>query len=239
MPISLRGHALLLPILAAGLHASIAAATATQDATAALSPAQAAEVDARIAAWVGTHPELLRRVLDPVRDAVPVDAEDGVLGRDGAAVTVVAFIDRGTPVGAQTVQQLAALVATDPGVRVVIKEMPLLPQSVAPAQAVTAARQQGREAAARFEAALIARPAATDSKDIEDAAAAAGLDLARLAADRSAAATMPYLRRIRRQAASLGVTAAPTLLIGNHSLVGMQDMERLRAAVAAARQAGG
>lgn len=203
------------PALAMALLAALAAG----DALAELNPAARSAAE-RLAPGVGD-------VVDP---------EDAIIGNPGGDVTVVAFIDRESVHSKAAIPALVALAATDPGVRVALKELPLTSRSgVRAALAAAAARRQGEDAFRLFEAAMLANPGPPGEDAILLAASAAGLDLSRFAQDRADPALMDYLRRVRRLSVDLGVSGTPTFLVGPEALAGVRDVDTLRAAVARVR----
>lgn len=149
---------------------------------------------------------------------------------------MIAFVDRATPAGAAPMIPLVVLAATDPGVRVVIKELPLLSrQGVEAAKTALAAENQGGRAYRAFEAAML-RAGPASAATSEEAATRAGLDIPRLERDRMDPQVTARLRLVRAQADALGILATPTMLVGNHAMVGLRSIGDLRAAVATARK---
>jgi len=200
----------------------------------ALTPAQEAAVETVVARWIADHPAAVRRAIDPVRAAGVDDPDDVTAGNPAGDVSLVAFIDRGSPSGPAAVTVMMALVATDPGLRIVIKELPLLSQaSVEAASVAFAAHRQGGKAALAFESVMTTAPAGGASA--RAAAERAGLDPVRLTADASGPEARSYLRRTRELAGQLGIRAAPTFLVGTHAMVGLRGPDELREAILAAR----
>ena len=218
--------------LAGALAAGGAAAQPARN----LTPEQESAVEALVSRWIAAHPGEIRRALDPVRAAGVEDPDDGVLGNPEGDVLVAAFLDRGGAPSAASLPILVALAASDPGVRVSLKELPLLSSgSVGAALAAFASRRQGDAAFRAFEAAMLGTPGPADAASARSAAEKAGLDLARLDADAASPAAMDYLRRVRSLASGFGIGAAPTFLVGGAALVGTRGLAELREAVRAAR----
>ena len=204
----------------------------------ALTPAQEQAVEALVARWIAANPAAVRAAIDPVRAADIEDPSDGILGNPAGDLSMVVFVDRASAPSVASMPLLAALAATDPGLRIVLKELPLASRgSVDAALAAVAARRQGAEASRAFEAALMTSPGPADAASAARAASLAGLDAARLAADAADPDARAYLRRTRDLAAQLGVAATPTFLVGGRAIVGARGIDDLRAAVVAARGA--
>jgi protein-disulfide isomerase len=169
---------------------------------------------------------------DPVAAAGFIDPLDGILGNPNADVSVVAFIDRASAPSAASIPILVALAAGDPGVRIIIKELPLLSKaSIEAAEVAVAARLQGTRAFVGFEIAMMKQGGPSDGLKATQAAASAGLDMVKLTQDLESHADPDYLLRTRAQAMALGVKGTPTFLVGDRALIGVQALSTLRAAV--------
>lgn len=204
-----------------------------------------AALAAAIERWLFENPETLRRAVEAAlaREAAAqdgrIDPMDGILGNPQGDATLFLFIDRASPHSRAAMPLVAALAATDPGLKVVIKELPLLSQaSVAAASAAVAVRRHGEEAFRIFETTLIAEPGEPDEVALARAAAAAGVDAASLASGRAEPSVLDYLKRTRALAARLGVEGTPAFIVGNRGLAGLQNIDNLRAAIAEARERG-
>jgi protein-disulfide isomerase len=205
----------------------------------ALTSQQQDAIDAQIARWVAGHRDALRQALDPVLAAGLQDPGDGVFGPDNADVTIAAFIDRDSPASVASFPVLMAMAVTDPHLRILIKELPLLSAgSVAAARVAVAAHRQGMAATRAFEAAMVGQAGPADRTSALRAAARAGLAMVRLVADADSPETLTYLKRVRAQAGTLDIRSTPTFLIGGQALTGLQGTEALRAAVQASRDQG-
>lgn len=185
-------------------------------------------------------PQTGRRLsLTPVVAAVLDDAGSPRAGAAAPAVTVVVFTDYQCPICRATDGALERRLAADPTLRVIWKDWPIRgPGSDLAARAALASAWQGRYRA--FHAALMAIRGPVDADRIAEAATAAGVDAARLAADQAAHAREidAQLARDRLQAFSLGLQGTPAYLVGPYLIEGGLDDRRLTHAVEAARRAG-
>jgi protein-disulfide isomerase len=125
------------------------------------------------------------------------------------------------------------LVAEDPRLRVVFRELPILAESSRSAARISlVAAAQGKFNA--FHDALYAGGRVSDAT-IAAAARTAGVDTGRLAA--LAPRIDAEIARNMETAARLGVTGTPSWVVGDRVLSGALPVEELKRAIAAARAA--
>ncbi len=162
--------------------------------------------------------------------------------RAGAAdpdVTIVVFTDYRCPICKATDPALDRRLAADPRVRVIFKDWPIRgAASEFAARTALAADRQGRYAT--LHTALMAARGPVDEARVDVIAADAGLDMARLRADRvtHAAAIDSQLARHAMQAFGLGLQGTPAYLVGPYLIQGGLDDRALADAVKRARRAG-
>jgi protein-disulfide isomerase len=128
-----------------------------------------------------------------------------------------------------------ALLDSDPNVRLVYKELPILgPDSIVAARAALAANRQGKYQGfhdALFAADSLAEPA------VLALAAAQGLDVERLRADMADPAVTAELEKNVAMSTPLGINGTPGFVVGNTVAPGALDLNGLRQMVEAARKA--
>ncbi|MDD9983886.1 MAG: thioredoxin domain-containing protein [Gammaproteobacteria bacterium] len=132
-----------------------------------------------------------------------------------ARATLVEFIDYACRYCRKAAPFVLSLTDKYPHLRVVFKEFPILGEASfeAARASVAAARQPGWRA---FHATLMApSPGLSVDDAIHRAAAAAGLDLERLASDMRSAETGWVIERNLQLARSLGINSTPTLIARN------------------------
>jgi protein-disulfide isomerase len=171
--------------------------------------------------------------LAPVRAVLERPAPGVVLGNPAGRITLVEFTDYACSYCRRSNADVEALIAANPDLKVVVREMPILsPQSADAARMAIAAGEQGRYAA--FHKAMFAagRP---DAQTIAAAAAAAGLDQARANRIAGAPATEQELAGNIDLARRLGFSGTPSWVVGDTMLTGAVGAERLAAAIADAR----
>ena len=153
--------------------------------------------------------------------------------RDGD-VDVVVFMDYACGYCRASLPAIEQLVESDPGVRIVYRELPILSSaSREAARWALAAAEQDRFMA--FHEALYA-DGQLSMQSIERAIAAAGLDRDRAARAMASQAIDSELGGNLDLANALGIGGTPAWVIGDRVLAGAQDRVSLAQAVAAARE---
>ncbi|WP_370677722.1 DsbA family protein [Pleomorphomonas sp. PLEO] len=183
---------------------------------------------------IGSSPALAAKVsLDDVLHD-PATPEGGNPKGD---LTIVAFADYNCPFCKKAEPDLDRAVREDGNIRLVYKDWPILTQaSVYGARLALAAHYQG--AYERAHHALMTMPGrAVSHDDMQQAIAAAGVDMPRLNADLEAKKSdiTALLARNMDQADALGLQGTPTYLIGP-LITSTLDYDGFRAAIAEARQ---
>jgi predicted DsbA family dithiol-disulfide isomerase len=192
----------------------------------------------KVRAYILAHPQIVaeaaeRLRIEPVREAVETPFPGAWAGNPQGDVMVVMFSDYNCPYCRASAPEIDRLLASDPKVKVVWREMPVLgPGSDEAAAAALAAARQGKYLA--FHRALFAG-GHPDQNGIAAAAKSVGI----LPASLVAGARNPEVRAeiaanigIARR---LGVSATPFFVIGNRTHEGAMGYDALAAAVAEAR----
>lgn len=187
------------------------------------------------------HPEVIQEAMGRLRDretgrivavnrpAIETPVGSAWSGNPRGDVTVVEYYDYNCGYCRASMPVIAALVAADPNVRVVYRELPVLaPSSHAAALASLAAARQGRFAP--FHAALYAAGPVTDAS-VAATARRAGVTLP---AGPSPADEGEIVANLK-MAGQLGLTGTPGWVVGDRVLLGAQTLDALRDAAAAAR----
>lgn len=196
--------------------------------------------------YILEHPEILpqamenlqkrenAQALSGVRDQVGAPFPGAVLGNPDGKVTLVEFTDFACTFCRQSVAEVEQLVAANPDLRVVIRELPILsPQSGDAAKMALAAAEQGKYAA--FHKAMFAagRPG---PDTIAAAAQAAGLDMARAQKTIADPRVEAELNRNIDFARQLGFNGTPAWVAGDQLLSGAVGKDKLGEAIEAARK---
>lgn len=201
-----------------------------------------------VRAYLMAHPEVLPEAMAKLqeretgklvaanRDAIFTPVSGMVGGNPKGDVTVVTYMDYACGYCRASLPEIDRLVASDPGVRIVYRELPILSADSRTAAAWgIAAAEQGKYLP--FHTALFAAGRPTEA-NIMAAAAEAGLDIARARGVVASPATAAELDKNLRTAGSIGMTGTPAWVIGDRIVSGAIPQHQLVAAVTAARERG-
>jgi len=145
-------------------------------------------------------------------DALAGDPAAPVIGNPKAPVTIIEFFDYTCPYCKAAEPRLEALVNRDRGVKLVLKEFPILaPVSLAAARAALAAKKQGKYAA--FHKAMMRYQGLPAQVDILDMARASGVDVARMTRDMTGADVSDQIISVFNQARGIRVFQTPAFIV--------------------------
>jgi protein-disulfide isomerase len=189
--------------------------------------------------YVVAHPELIAEAIDRLRigserAAIETPFAGAWAGNPRGDVTLVMFSDYNCPYCRASAAEIDKLLAHDPKLKVVWREMPVLgPDSDTAALAALAAAKQGKYLA--FHRALFAgnHP---DHNGIDVAVKVAGLDPARFAIDSRAADVAAEVTSNLALARRMQIAATPFFVIGSRTYEGAIGHDGLVAAIAGARK---
>ena len=171
--------------------------------------------------------------IDPLRTELETPFPGMVLGNPQGTLTLVEFTDYACSFCRQSLPDVAALIAANPDLKIVVREYPILtPDSVDAARMAMAAAQQGRYA--QFHDAMFAAGQVTPAT-IEAAATSAGVDLARARQAIDAGQFEGALQNTMALASNLGLSGTPSWVVGDRALNGAVGAEALGRAVSEAR----
>lgn len=172
--------------------------------------------------------------LETRRADLEQDPNAPVLGNPDGDITLVEFFDYNCPYCKRAKPIVQALLETDPNVRLVYREWPVLGEgSVYAARAALASRKQ--EKYEEFHWALMSYKGRAEEATVLDIADEIGLDTEQLIADMSDEEVDRHIRLSMRLAQGLNITGTPSFVVGNTVLPGLPTQEQLSAAVAEAR----
>lgn len=173
----------------------------------------------------------------PLRAELERPFPGAVLGNPDGAVTLVAFSDYACGFCRRSMDDVTALIAANPDLKVVMREYPILaPASADAARMALAAAEQGRYAA--FHDAMF-RLGPPSEASIAAAASAAGLDMARAQAAIGDGAIDRALQANAAMAAQLGINGTPAWIAGDQLLSGAVGQQALAGAIDATRSGAG
>lgn len=209
-------------------------------------PLDQAAVETVVHNYILEHPEILPQAMENLRkketgaqlsnvgEKVRKPFPGAIMGNPNGKVVLVEFTDFACGYCRQSVADVDALIAENPDLKVVIRELPIIaPTSPDAARWGLAAAEQGKYA--QFHRAMFAA-GRTDPASVEVAARAVGLDLDRARKfidDPSVRSELATNLEIARQ---LGIDGTPSWIIGKEMLAGAVGKETLAKAIAAARK---
>jgi len=191
--------------------------------------------------YVVAHPEMLPEAMDNlkaredadqlagVRDEVMKAWPGAVLGNPNGKHVMVEFADYACGYCKQSVEAVDQLIAENPDLKVIVRELPILSQgSLDAAKMALAAAEQGKYAAFHRAMYEIGKP---DANTIEEAARAAGLDLEQARKTVADPRLEAEVGRNISLAQRLGFQGTPSWVIGDQLLSGAIGKDKLGAAL--------
>jgi protein-disulfide isomerase len=168
------------------------------------------------------------------KDEIYNDPDAPVSGNRNGDVTIVEFFDYRCGVCKRIYPIVDELIKTDPNIRRVYKVWPILgPKSVLAAQAVIAARKQGKYHA--FHKVMMEANSSFELTSILNLGKLVGMDTVQLERDIKSPEVEAIIRKNYALADKLRLTGTPSFVIGDILLRGGRDLESLRQIVADAR----
>ena len=171
------------------------------------------------------------------REEIYNDPEALVAGNPQGDITIVEFFDYNCPYCRGVASVLDELIQTDPNIRLVYKEFPILgPNSTFAARAALAARNQGKYL--DFHSAMMMGRRVADESTVLEFARIVGLDIDLLKTDMEDPAIGAILQRNLSLAEALQIRATPTFVIADEIYSGAAELADFQRVVAAARDSG-
>ena len=244
-------RSLLAVAMLAAMSAAPSGATAEP-----FTPEQRDALDERIRSYLIENPEVLleafevlerrRQTAEAAQDADLLAErrseliEDGfspVMGNPDGDVTVVKFSDYRCGFCKQAFPVVDALIASDPGVRVVIKEFPILgEESVLASRAALAASAIDPDLYARLHAAMLTYRGQLTEASVMALAEQAGADMEALRREMDNPDIVTNIRATYALARDLRIEGTPSFVVGDRIVRGMVQIDRMRELVDLARE---
>jgi protein-disulfide isomerase len=216
-------------------------------------PAQKTAIEKIVHDYLLEHPEVIKEAIQALQakeEAGKADAQNQaavenkeallndpgtpVAGNPMGDVTVVEFFDYHCPYCKAVAEPLRQLLEEDKGVRLVLKEFPILGEdSILASHAALASIAQGKYWA--FHQALMAHKGKFDLDTVKTIAAKVGMDPAKLADDMGKDKIEPLISANRKLADALNLSATPTFVIGGKVVEGAIPLDELKALIKQAR----
>ena len=198
-----------------------------QDAMAELEKKQAAEEAAKNAAAVKDNAET---IFNSTRQVVA--------GNPQGNVTFVEFFDYNCGYCKRAMDDMFTLMKTDPNLKVVLKEFPVLgPGSVEAARVAVAVRMQDKAGKKYidFHQKLLGGRGQADKARALAVAKEVGMDMARLERDMTSDEVKATLEESMKLAEKLGLNGTPSYVIGSNVVIGAVGLDKLRESINSAR----
>lgn len=227
------------------------AAAQPADAAQSFSTGQRQEIEGIIKSYLVAHPEVLQEAMDALdkqqkqadaakaRETIKNDnatlfnsPHQVVLGNPQGNQTVVEFFDYNCAFCKRALPDMLTLLKTDPNLKFVLKEFPVLgPGSVEAAHVAVAARMQDPSGKKyiEFHQKLLGGRGPADKARALAVAKEVGFDMPRLEKDMNNPEVKTTIDENMKLADSLGVSGTPTYVVGNEVVVGAVGLDELEA----------
>jgi protein-disulfide isomerase len=221
------------------------------------SDTQRTEIEKIIKNYLVSHPEVLEEAMAELSkrqaaaetkkheasvaqnaEAIFNSPRQVVLGNKDGDVTFVEFFDYNCGYCKRAMDDMLTIMKSDPKLKVVLKEFPVLSQgSVEAAQVAVAVRMQdptGKKYLDFHQKLLTGRGAADKSRALQ-AAKEAGLDTARIEKDIGSPEVRATIEENFKLAEAMGMNGTPSYVIGKQIVIGAVGVESLREKIGIAR----
>jgi protein-disulfide isomerase len=222
------------------------------------SPSQKSEIEAIVKNYLIQHPEVLQEAMEALdKRQKEADAEKArtsikqlkatifnsthqvVLGNPQGNVTMVEFFDYNCAFCKRAMADMMNLLKTDPDLRFVLKEFPVLgPGSIEAAHVAVAARMQDPSGKKylEFHQKLLSSRGPADKMRALAVAKDVGFDVARLEKDMASDEAKATIEESMKLADALGVNGTPSYVVGDEVVVGAVGIDELRAKIQGERK---
>jgi protein-disulfide isomerase len=221
--------------------------------------AQRGEIEKIIKEYLVSHPEVLQEAMSEFekrqsaaelekqvagvkqnKEVLFNSTHQVTLGNPKGDVTMVEFFDYNCGYCKKALGDMLTLLKSDPNLKVVLKEYPVLgPGSLEAAQVAVAARMQDKTGGKKyldFHQRLLGGHGAADKARALAAAKDAGFDMARLEKDMASDEVRETLKETMKVADAIGLNGTPSYIIGSDVVIGAQGYDVLKEKVDAARK---
>nr|CAD6607154.1 disulfide bond formation protein DsbA [Rhizobium sp. Khangiran2] len=172
-------------------------------------------------------------------DAIFNSQDDIALGNPDGDVTVVEFFDYNCGYCKRALADMEKVLATDPKVRFVLKELPILgPDSLDAHRVSNAVRLIAPEKYGEFHRALLGSTGTATEESAIEVAATLGIGEAEIRKSMAENPNDQLVRDAYTLATNLGVTGTPTYIVGNEALFGAVGDDALQEKIANVRACG-
>jgi len=222
-----------------------------------ISGAQRGEIEKIIHEYLVKHPEVLQEAMAELEKKQAADeaaknqaavkdnaetifrsARQVVTGNPQGDVTFVEFFDYNCGYCKRAMSDMFDLMKSDPKLKVVLKEFPVLgPGSVEAARVAVAVRMQDKTGKKYmdFHQKLLSGRGQADKARALAVAKEAGLDMARVERDLTSDEVRQTLEESLKLAEKLGLNGTPSYVIGSNVVIGAVGLDKLKESINTAR----
>lgn len=245
------------PRAALALAAALGAMAATQTPALAFTDAEKAEIGTVVRDYLMKNPEVLQDVINELEKkqaaqeaagrtqalaglkSVIYDSPRGnVIGNPKGDVTLVEFFDYNCGYCKHALEDLNKLTKSDPNLKVILKEFPVLGKpSVEAAQVAVAVRMVAPDKYWAFHNALLGSRGTADRAKALQVAKDVGIDPAAIQKVASSPELNASLDESMKIAQALSLNGTPSYILGDEVVVGAVGYDQLKASIDAQRKA--
>jgi len=184
--------------------------------------------------------ESAKKVIGQSRDQLFNSKYQAVIGNPNGDVTLVEFFDYNCGYCRQSLTSIAKLLETDPNLKVVLKDFPILgTPSTEAAQVASAVREQLKgDKFFEFHRKLLSVRGGVGKAQAMNVARELGVDMDRLEKDLKSPAVHDGLAQVAALADDLHFSGTPSWVIGNEAIVGGVSLPQLKAKIENIRKCG-
>ena len=181
--------------------------------------------------------ERARKSVTGMRDQLVKDPSSPVAGNRNGDVTIVEFFDYRCGYCKRVLPTILKILKTDPNVRYVFKELPILgPDSVTAARAALAAWRIDPAQYQKFHIALMGNRGQLPESKVMAIAAKIGLDVSALKAAMQAPGIKETMEKNRQLAKALNISGTPAFVVGGELVPGAIDFATIQQLIVKARK---
>lgn len=223
-----------------------------------MSPEEKAAINAQIRTYILENPEIIveamqvleqreqsaqanadRDLVAALREPLENDGYSLITGNPDGDVTVIEFLDYRCGYCKQAHDGVKALIASDPNIKFIVKEFPILgPESTFASRAAMASLEQGADAYLSFNDAMMRHRGDLDQPTVMRLAGEAGVDQAKLAEDIQNPQIAANIRETYGLARRLDISGTPAFIIGDTIVRGFLPYDSLKEIVEDERRQG-
>ena len=222
-----------------------------------ISDAQRGDIEKIIRDYLISHPEVLQEAMAELEKKTAADdaaknlaaikdnaetifnsTRQVVAGNPQGDVTFVEFFDYNCGYCKRAMDDMLALMKSDPNLKVVLKEFPVLgPGSVDAARVAVAVRMQDKTGKKymEFHQKLLGGRGQADKARALAAAKEAGFDVARIEKDLASDEVRQTIEESLKLAEKLGLNGTPSYVIGSNVVIGAVGLDKLKESINTAR----